>query len=188
MLNPSRIRTLPIHRQPQVGASLIEVLVAMLLLSLGILSIGSMLSFTVQMPKLSGYRANAVNLASGYIERIRANPKGFGNGHYDLPSSYDGSQTKLESSICAYPACNSSSLAATDFDETKMAVRAELPAGGIYMLSDSSGGAVGTGNLWIMWNEPDTFAALDPSSSDNCPPAVAKSDPKPRCLYVRFRI
>ncbi|NDP60778.1 MAG: type IV pilus modification protein PilV [Oxalobacteraceae bacterium] len=176
------------QRQQQVGASLIEVLVAMLLLSLGMLALGAMLSFAVQMPKLSSYRANAVNLASGYIERMRANPKGFGNGDYDLSSSYDGSQTILKSSICAYPDCNSSSLAAMDFDETKMAVRTELPAGGIYMLSDSSSGAVGTGNLWIMWNEPNTNAALDPSSSDNCPSAVADSDPKPRCLYVRFKI
>ena len=163
MLNPDQIQTLPTNRQ--AGASLITVLVAMLLLSLGMLALGAMLSFAVQMPKLSGYRANAVNLASGYIERIRANPKGFSNGHYNIPSSYDGSQTKLESSICAYPDCNSSSLATMDFDQAKAAVRAELPAGGIFMLSDSNSGAVSTGNLWIMWQEPSTYAALDPSSS-----------------------
>ncbi|MGV8897620.1 MAG: type IV pilus modification protein PilV [Burkholderiaceae bacterium] len=172
---------MPIHRQQQVGASLIEVLVAMLLLSLGMLSLGAMLSFAVQMPKLSGYRANAVNLASGYVERIRANPKGFGNGHYDLPSSY--ALTELESSVCAYPDCDPATLATMDFDETKVAVRAELPAGGLFMERDGS-----SGNLWIMWQEPDTYAALDPSSPDHCPSAVADADPKPRCLYVRFKI
>lgn len=188
MLNPDRIKALPVHRQVQAGASLIEVLVAMLLLSLGMLALGAMLSFAVQMPKLSGYRANAVNLASGYIERMRANPEGFSTtpSAYDKPNSYDGSQAKRtirSSERCTYPSCDSATLATMDFEEMQVAVRAELPAGGLFMERDGS-----SGNLWIMWQEPDTYAALDPSSSDNCPTAVADADPKPRCLYVRFKI
>ena len=65
------------HRRHQGGALLIEVLVAMLLLSFGMFSLGAMMSFSVQMPKLSGYRSTAVNLASSHIDRIRANPAGF---------------------------------------------------------------------------------------------------------------
>ena len=57
--------------QAQAGASLLEVLIAILLLSIGLISLGSMLSFSVQMPKLSGYRSGAVNLASSYVERMR---------------------------------------------------------------------------------------------------------------------
>ena len=63
--------------QFQMGSSLIEVLVAVVLLSLGMLSLGISLSFAVQMPRLSGYRATAINLAVSHIERIRANPGGF---------------------------------------------------------------------------------------------------------------
>jgi len=60
------------------------------------------------------------------------------------------------------------------------------------MLRDSSSGTASTtdGNLWIVWQEPSTYAALDPSSSDNCPTQVTETytDPRPRCLYVRFKL
>ena len=116
MLNPDQIQTLPTNRQ--AGASLITVLVAMLLLSLGMLALGAMLSFAVQMPKLSGYRANAVNLASGYIERIRANPKGL---QWPLQHTEQLRHRLVCQNIiiCAYPDCNSSSLATMDFDQAK---------------------------------------------------------------------
>ena len=182
-------------RNLQGGAFLIEGLVAMLLLSFGMLSLGGMLSYAVQMPKLSGYRAMAVNLAASHIERIRANPEGFSNGGYDKPSTYDNSNTILTvdtSDMCAYPTCDFASLATMDFERTKVAVRAQLPAGGIFMLRDSYSGIISTtsGNLWVVWEEPDTHAALDPSSSDNCPLEVtqAYADPRSRCLYVRFKI
>lgn len=73
MLRPMK----PGFRFGQSGATLIEVLVAILILSFGMLSLGAMMSFAVQLPKLSGYRSTATNLASSYVERIRANPIGF---------------------------------------------------------------------------------------------------------------
>ena len=183
----------PIHRHHQSGSSLIEVLVAILLLSFGMLSLGAMMSFAVQMPKLSGYRATAVNLASSHIERMRANPgqPGFQNGDYDR-SSYDGTFNTITLPDCPYPTCTGLSLAAWDNAATQRAVRRELPAGGILMRRDNSGGITSTtvGNLWIMWQEPSTYAALNPSSSDNCPTEITGTytDPRPRCLYVRFKL
>ena len=189
------MKSLPMSHHTESGASLIEVLISILLLSFGILALGAMLSFTVQMPKLSGYRSTAVNLASNHIERIRANPGGFSNGSYDKLSSYDNSLTKLSidpSKTCAYPVCDMNTLATMDFEETKVATRAELPAGGMLMLRDNNSGTASTtdGNLWIVWQEPSTYAALDPSSSDNCPKEITDNyiDPKPRCLYVRFKL
>jgi type IV pilus assembly protein PilV len=179
----------------QAGASLLEVLIAILLLSIGVIALGATLSFAVQMPKLSGYRSTAVNLASSYIERMRANPEGFINGGYDQASSYDGSRTAqgpATSDHCAYPNCTMTSLASMDFADLKVAARAELPAGGAYMVRDSHAGQPGSsdGNLWLMWQEPSSFALINPFASDNCPPriAVALADPQPRCLYVRFRL
>jgi type IV pilus assembly protein PilV len=189
------MKSSPFNHHPQAGTSLIEVLISILLLSFGILALGAMVSFMVQMPKLSGYRATAANLASNLVERIRANPSGFSNGSYDKLSSYDSSQNKLSigsSEICAYPVCDMNTLATMDFEETKVAVRAELPAGGMLMLRDNGSGTASTteGNLWIVWQEPSTYAALDPSSSDNCPKEITDNytNPIPRCLYVRFKI
>ena len=179
----------------QGGASLIEVLVAILLLSFGMLSLGAMVAYAVQMPKLSSYRAIAVNLAASHIERMRANPDGFSNGGYDKPSSFDASRSRLSidpEDTCAYPSCDFAALAAMDVAQSNVAARALLPAGGMFMLRDSHSGILSTtdGNLWIVWQEPDSPAALDPAASDNCPSEVtqAYASARPRCLYVRFKL
>jgi type IV pilus assembly protein PilV len=184
------------HRQHQgqSGASLIEVLVAILLLSFGMLALGAMMSFAVQAPKMSAYRATAANLASSHVERIRANPGGFGNpsgtntDSYTMNMSYDGSTTLPALADCNYPLCTESTIATMDKAATNRAVRIELPAGGMLMNCDTSPCTKASyGNLWILWQEPSTVAGLG-ASSDNCPAAASALDPKPRCLYVRFKV
>ena len=186
---------LPQSRTLQGGFSLVEVLVAVLLLSLGILTLSSTLSFSVQAPKLSGYRASAVNLASSYVERMRANAEGFANGAYDQPSSYDGSRSPQEtaqSDRCAYPDCNLVSMATMDFVDLKVAVRMDLPFGGAFMQRDVQNGVASRtdGNLWILWQEPGGVAMLNAATSDNCPTEITSHDavPAPHCLYVRFKL
>lgn len=176
----------------QSGASLIEVLVSILILSFGMLSLGAMLSFAVQAPKMSGHRATATNLASGYIERIRANQAEFikNNNKYLNDINFDGSTTKytLSKNNCAYPNCNNTTIASADYDEYKVAIRDELPGGGLFVEQDSADATQTSGNLWILWLEPQTFAALDAGNSDNCPTSVQNMNPKPNCLYVRFKL
>ena len=182
------------RRCSQYGASLIEVLVSVLLLSFGMLSLGAMLSFAVQMPKLSGYRTTAVSLASSHIDRIRANPDGFHFYKHPLqgpasPSAKEKSDTKPPS--CAYPDCTLASLAVMDDEATRLSVAAQLPAGDMQVNCDTSTCARGShGNVWIVWQEPSTSAAFDASSSDNCPAQLAAAYPatKPRCIYVGFTI
>lgn len=176
------------NRPRQGGAFLIEVLVAMLLLSFGMLSLGSMLSVAVQAPKLSGYRATAVNLASGHIGRMQANPKGF--AAYMLPLSETAwSFTELESADCTK--CDKTTLARMDDAATRQAVRRQLPAGDL--LVTCSPRACGPGslvNLWVVWQEPASSAAINLSSANHCPEEVTKiyTDPLPRCFYVRFQV
>jgi type IV pilus assembly protein PilV len=173
----------------QSGSSLIEVLVAILILSFGLLALGAMLSFSVQMPKLSGYRATAANLAASHIERIRANPTQFPAGSYISASSYDGTFNAIALADCAYPACTAATLATMDIQATRFAARTELPAGGLLVTCDAGAcGANSYGNLWIIWQEPGSTTALNPTNSDNCPAALAAFNPVPRCLHVRFKI
>jgi len=193
-LAPITMKMPTMNHHPQTGAFLIEVLVATLILSLGVLPLVAMMTFSVQMPKLAGYRATAVNLASNYIDRMRANP---GNPdrlspYSEKPSSYGKVIPALtETDLCKYPDCAiDDAMATRDVYEMQVAARRELPAGGIVVSCDAGGcsNGIGIGNLWIMWQEPDTFAALNPSSSDNCPAEIVSTDPKPRCLYVRFKL
>ena len=187
----------PMNHHSQSGAFLIEVMVATLLLSFGVLPLVAMMTFAVQMPKLAGYRATAVNLASNYVERMRANPANPANPARLFPygeeaSSYDGTRADIPAppSLCNYPTCDTDTMVIRDVYEMQVAARRELPAGGVFVSCDVIGCSNGIGNLWIMWQEPDTFAALNPSSSDNCPDVVTSTytNPGPRCLYVRFKL
>ncbi|WP_298928891.1 type IV pilus modification protein PilV [uncultured Ramlibacter sp.] len=173
----------------EAGSSLIEVLIAILVLSFGMLGLSGMLAFAVQAPKLSGNRATAANLASSHVERIRANPAGFSGGNYAKPLTYDETFNSISVTACAYPNCTVSSLADMDHGETARAIRLALPAGGMLMSCDPSPcNETSYGNLWVIWQEPATSATLSGANSDNCPAAVASFvNPVPRCLYVRFK-
>lgn len=191
------------HRQR--GSSLIEVLVAILLLSFGMLALGAMLSFAVKAPKLSAYRATAANLAASHVERMRANPEGFANNRYTAAlhgSSWTTDVISLTLSDCAYPNCTETTLAAMDIQATRGAVRRELPAGDMEMWCSAPAAPAtvtactktSQGNLWIIWQEPSTNSLLG-ASSDQCPPDVTSTytgyptSPTPaRCLYLRFKI
>jgi type IV pilus assembly protein PilV len=181
----------PINSQRQSGASLLEVLVSILLLSFGMLALGAMMSFAVQMPKLAAYRATAAHLAASHVERVRANPGAFRVGGYSTPLNYDGTTNILTLSDCIYPNCTEASLAVMDVRATQKAVREQLPAGGIMATCSTSPCNTGSyGNLWIIWQEPTTYASLNPANSDNCPATVISTytSPRPRCLYVRYKV
>ena len=180
-----------IHRTKikQNGTFLIEVLIAMLLFSVGMLPVGLMLMQSVQMPKLAAHRAVATLLASGHIERMRANP---GADHRsDL--NYDGSFTPVALADCTYPNCTPDTLASMDKAHTQKLARDQLPAGGLMVTCDASpcnALPVTSGNLWLLWQEPGSPAALKAQNSDDCPAQVSERFAKspPRCLYVRFSL
>ena len=188
----------------QNGASLIEVLVAMLLLSFGMLALGTMMAFAVQAPKLSAYRATAANLASGHIERMRANPEGFATNQYTTAlndTSWSFAAINPMSSDCDHPYCTASTLADMDIQTTRGVVRRELPAGDIEVWCNTPPAITASNctkesqrNMWIIWQEPNTNSLLG-ANSDYCPPDVTSTytgyptSPTPaRCLYIRFKV
>lgn len=185
-------------KHTQTGASLIEVLVAVLLLSFGLLSLGSMLAFGIQLPKLAAFRATATALAASHVDRIRANPVGFAAGSYTagLNETTDWSFTAIpvSASNCSFDGtqCTATTLAAADTNELRNTVRRDLPAGDIVVQCyPSTCDATAYGELWVIWQEPSSLATVA-SSSDNCPTAATtlytSPKPTPRCLYIRFKI
>ncbi|MFN3569326.1 MAG: type IV pilus modification protein PilV [Polaromonas sp.] len=177
----------------QSGASLIEVLVAILLLSFGMLSLASMLAYAVQMPKLAAYRATAANLAASHVERMRANTAGFALDAYKETMTYGASLASV--TPCVYPACTPDTIATLDKNATNQAIRNELPGNTAGMRVTCTGACTALdGDLWIIWQEPSTFSALNATNSDECPDPAATptftafTSPAPRCLHVRFKL
>lgn len=178
----------------QAGASLIEVLVAVLILSFGMLALGGMLAYAVQLPKLSAYRATAVSMAAGHVERMRANTAGFVADQYKVTMTFDDSNTPVAvAAQCVYPACTANTIATLDNYETNRAVRRELPYGGMRVTCNGVCSAL-EGDIWVIWRDPTTVSAFDSTSSDECPNPgdaptfTAFTSPKPRCVHIRFKL
>lgn len=185
------LKTLSAPRQQ--GATLIGVLVAILLLSFGMLAMGAMLGFAVQAPKMAAHRSTATNLATAYIERLRANKTEFAKAGstYLQTNTFNGSTAKFTldpNNLCAYPNCTPGLMATADFEAFKVAVRDDLPAGGLLLQQDSTDPTFTSGNLWILWTEPQTFAAINTGNSDNCPTLANGITATPHCLYMRFKL
>lgn len=182
----------PSFAHHQSGASLIEVLVSMLILAFGMLALGGMLSYAIQMPKLAGYRATAAFIAASHVERMRANVDGFRTNQYNETWTYQ--QNPPTGTLCNYPSCNENSIALRDRFETQTALRSNLrPLAGMRVVCEANDCTTRRGDIWIIWDEPSVFVGLDSATSDECPdpgaaPTFTFPDPRPRCLHVRFSL
>ena len=184
----------------QRGASLIEVLVAIVILSFGMLSLGGMISYAIQMPKLAAYRTTATMQANAYIERMRANRPGFTANHYASTTAEPITYNLVTPSVytvtsCSYPNCTEQQIAQLDTKETLQTLRRELSIlSGMRVLCAGANCADGEGDLWVVWDEPTQYQGLNLSGSDECPNAstaptfTAFTSPLPRCVHIRFKL
>jgi len=70
---------------PGGGFTLIEVLIAVLVLSIGLLGLAALQTGALRVGQKAELRTRAVLAASDMVERMRANPAGTAAGVYDLP-------------------------------------------------------------------------------------------------------
>lgn len=114
------------RRNPLVraqGFSLIEVLVAVLVFSLGILGFISLQIKSIQAGQVAYYRSQATNLASDIIERVRANST--------VAASYAGTDTAVVSSCDVSDAagCSPSDMVNSDLNGWQFLLSNNLPSG-----------------------------------------------------------
>ena len=94
---------------------------------------------------------------------------------------------------CVYPACTAGPIADVDNFETNTLLRRELPEGGMRMVCKNLDCGTLEGDLWVMWQEPSTFAAIGAADSDQCPdpasdPSFGAFSIQPRCIHIRFKL
>jgi type IV pilus assembly protein PilV len=172
------------------GVSLIEVLVAILVVSLGILSMGAMQAQATKYTKTSEVRAMGSLLAADLADRMRANRGGFEADNYAQTTSNTPSATELATVAChsSTVTCTPAQLAAQDLLEWRAAVFYALPSGRVHVSArDATASAV---NLWLIWTDPastgENNVERDPASLDNCPTGVTGTGV--RCMYFRINV
>ncbi len=104
------------------GFTLVEILIALLVLSIGMLGIAALQAATVQFNHSAYLRSQATSLAYDIVDRMRANRAAA------LDGAYDGA------SVTPAPACNtvaaaSTTVAAADVAAWRNALACLLPAG-----------------------------------------------------------
>jgi type IV pilus assembly protein PilV len=191
------------------GVSLIEVLVSIVIASVGLLALAGVNSAALRYTKMSQYRATATQLAADMGERIRANKgvradagppavlaSGFFSGDYDYTVDFMGQASVATlptgNNLCNTAAitCTPAQVASLDLAQWRIAVRDQLPEGSVFLLGQPASAAM---DLWVVWRDPAVANVDDsPALAGECPNGLNKGDaPSPasiRCSYFRINL
>jgi type IV pilus assembly protein PilV len=193
------------------GATLLEVLVSILLVSFGLAAMMGMQMYSQAVNKNAVNRGAAITLANELADLMRANPGGFANRKYDLGNTpYFNKDTytpTAASAPCIYPcgaspitaasvATAAAQVAADDLAYFRQRVRSTLPAGGFHVQTLNTAPVLAEqADIWIIWTEAlvlninttTTTAGVASTTSseaniDDCPAGLTNA----RC--IRFRV
>lgn len=128
----------------QRGFSLIEVLVALIIMSVGMLGIASLYVQSMQAGRTSLFRHNAVTLAGDVADRIRANPT--------AAAAYEGGAAN-NNCIAAGTNCSAPQMAEQDILIWEQQARDTLPNGDVVITIDAAL-VPPTYRIAITWDEP----------------------------------
>ncbi|MEQ8956198.1 MAG: type IV pilus modification protein PilV [Gammaproteobacteria bacterium] len=162
LMNHSR----PIARSLMIGTSLIEVLVALVILSGGMLGIAGVHAVSLRANQAAYYRTLATTLSTDMIERMRANKTGVDLGAYD---DVAGGAT---ADCFTVASCSPAEMAAQDILDWEAQVAAMLPSAASVVCVDSTGNdgtaaanaCDGLGNVYAIkiWWDDDRDGVSDP--------------------------
>jgi type IV pilus assembly protein PilV len=124
----------------QSGFTLLEVLVAIVVVSLGLLGLAGLQAATLRNNQIAYYRAIAIQQTYDMADRIRANQVGANTGKYDSPTATHHA--------CA-PCANPQEMAEEDFFQWNNNNARMLPAGA-GTVAAAGGGAF---DITVSWNE-----------------------------------
>lgn len=119
-------------RGRQCGASLIEVLVAMLILSIGLLGMVGLQTTSLRNTQNAYFRSQATIFAGGMAERMRANPVGVDGGGYTAASG------TLSAACLTVTGCSSAAMAQHDLADWQASLADALPSGAGRVCTDST--------------------------------------------------
>lgn len=140
-------------RRKHDGFSLIEVLVALFVLSIGLLGLAALQTTGLRFNHQSYQRTQAVMLSYDIIDRIRANPVGLQAGVYDsVPPGPPGGYPD-----CTAATCTPTDMANYDVGTWKTALLAQLGTSADAQISTV--GEIRT--ITITWTENDLNMRMD---------------------------
>jgi type IV pilus assembly protein PilV len=131
--------------QSQRGFSLVEVLIALIIMSVGMLGIASLFVQSMQAGRTSMFRHHAVTLAGDVADRIRANTQAFG--------AYTAATGTDNSCVDGGVVCSNTEIAAQDILQFQDQAAATLPGGNV-VITFNNVALPPEYTIRVNWNEP----------------------------------
>ena len=144
--------------QRQGGFTLLEILIALIILSIGLLGLAGLQANSLQNNNSAYQRTQASLLANEMLDRIRANRQGLEAGAYDALDS-----TTTSDPGCITSGCSSAQMAQHDAHDWGTRLGNLLPAG---QGTVSGGGANPVFTITVMWDDARTGATGTECSGD----------------------
>lgn len=153
----------------QNGFTIIEVLIAVLVISIGLLGMAGLQTTGIQQSHNSYLKTQASLLAYDMADRMRANLQGVNAGSYDAIDSMDDPVTSAPSCVSGGTACSAADTATYDIyqwthKDAEGSIASLLPSG--YGIIAENGGVF---TITVLWDEGRTGATGKGCSGD---PAV----------------
>ncbi|MEZ5652285.1 MAG: type IV pilus modification protein PilV [Burkholderiaceae bacterium] len=175
----------------QRGSSLLEIMIAVVILSMGMLAFVNMQAVAMASGKMAQFQSVAAQLASDFSDRMRANTQAALAGDYQFNTGYTPGPVAVP--VCAVPGnCTPQEIARIDIAVWRNIAADELPGGGMFSLMDPAFPAppaspVRAMDFWVIWRDPALEGADD--AGENCPAAVlgAGADAL-NCMHFRIVI
>jgi type IV pilus assembly protein PilV len=139
----------------QRGFSLVEVLIALVVMSVGMLGIAGLYVQSLQAGRTSMFRHHAVTLAGDVADRIRANP--VAGAAYNHAANATGTNNNC---VTGGIDCNAAEMAANDIFFWQAQADDTLPAGDVAVVFTPAAGAnPPTYQITVSWTEPNQVPA-----------------------------
>ena len=189
----------------QSGVSLIEVLVSIVIASIGLLALAGVNASSARYTKMSQYRGTATLLANDMGERMRANKAGLAS--YSFTSNFAAQATlpAAPANVChpvpvtpitspvtftnpytLTPCTSAAQVAADDLQSWQVRVRDQLPEGSVHVIYQNLQSAA---DVWVVWRDPAVASDDLVAAGLECPGTLGvAADPSVRCSYFRFNI
>lgn len=176
------------------GASMVEVLVALLLVSFGLLGIGGLTAATFGYNKAAQLRLTGLTLVNDYADRARLNIYGYDLGHYAIAlsdaaptnSEMDAAQRDMQANeVVASTAAEK--VATFDRRLFQRTVANRLPQGRAVVITSPTA-QVRNLDVWVLWQEPTTTTgdSLFLAGQFNCPSNLSTADKAIySCMYFK---
>jgi type IV pilus assembly protein PilV len=184
---PAR-RKLSIQRMvPQRGSSLVEVLVAVMVISFGLLGVAGISATTLSYNKAAQIRLAGFSLVNDYADRARLNIYGFDLGKYDIALADAAPGAATGNADETNPKTAAEDVAKGDRNEFINLVKARIPQGRAVVVSTRSAAARDL-DIWVLWKEPQASAGdkLFTAGQSNCPSSLSATEKADySCMYFK---